>query len=327
MKILFVDLQYDYGQKGRGLNQIGENGFRAEFLRLGHRVETFYYDDFLDKRDTLQVELLAKAEASEPDLIYFILFGDQFEIETLRKLGEKSKTINWFGDDQWRFESFTKKYAPYFSYCITTDPFSVSKYLAIGCNVILSQWAALSDEMLPEPTSYELDVSFVGGFHSVRKWFVDELGSAGIRVHTFGHGWPNGAVSLNEMLRIFTTSKINLNLSNSVNFDLRYLTHGLKNPITALRSQKSLSQMKARNFEIPYSGGFQLAEYVPFLESYLDIGREVICYRDTEDAIRWIRYFLANEPEREHIRKAGHLRARKEHSYFNRHQKIFEQIS
>lgn len=328
MKILYVDLQYEYGMKHRGPNEIGERGFHQVFKKLGHEVECFYYDEYLNNLPALQTAVLEKAKAVSPDLIYFILFGEQFSLETLKELSSKYKTLNWFGDDQWRFETFTQKFAPCFTYSVTTDPFSLRKYRAIGLtNVFLSQWAALdSDEGLQEEP-YKYEVSFIGGSHSVRRWFVGELGKRGIRVSTFGYGWPGGPVSLAEMNRIFRASKINLNLSNSINYDLRYLTDNVKNLVVAYKSDKSASQMKARNFEIPYFGGFQMTDYVPFLEKYLKIGEEVVCYRDVDEAAQLIQYYLENNDEREAVKLAGIKRARQEHSYLHRHEKVFDEIS
>ena len=326
MKILYVDLQYEYGMKHRGPNEIGEKGFHQVFKKLGHEVECFYYDDYLNKTTELQTALLEKAKQVQPDLIYFILFGEQFELSTLEQLKKNYKTINWFGDDQWRFESFTKKYAPYFTYSVTTDPFSVTKYHEAGFkNVVLSQWAALNYD-IPPSSGYKYDVSFVGGSHSVRRWFIKELERRGVKVAAFGYGWPSGPVSLTQMAELFQTSKISLNLSNSVNYDLRYLTDNIKNPIVAYKSAKTASQIKARNFEIPYFGGFQLTDYVPFIETYFEIGKEIVCYRDIDETALLIDYYLKNDQKREEIKNAGTLRARNEHSYFHRQQKIFEQI-
>ena len=88
MKILFVDLQFDYGVKNRGINIIGEDGFRKTFLKLHHEVDTFYYDNYLKppRLDDLQRDLIAAADRIHPDLIFFILFENQFAIETLKSL-------------------------------------------------------------------------------------------------------------------------------------------------------------------------------------------------------------------------------------------------
>uniref|UniRef100_UPI0040486DE0 hypothetical protein n=1 Tax=Aliarcobacter sp. TaxID=2321116 RepID=UPI0040486DE0 len=180
MKILYVDLQYDYGKKERGLNIIGQDGFKNSFLKLGYTVECFYYDDYLSNLELLQKDLKIFADEIKPDLIFFCLFQEQFHITTLEYLKSKYITINWFGDDTWRFDNFTYKYANSFSYCITTDKFSISKYLALGqTNVIYSQWAAVNNHKIEE---FKYDVSFIGGFHPYRKWFIDTLKKRGIKI-------------------------------------------------------------------------------------------------------------------------------------------------
>ena len=74
MKILYVDMQYDYGIKSRGSNQIGQIGFRRVFESLGHEVTPFYYDDYLSNIAPLQSALLSVADATKPDLIFFCLY-------------------------------------------------------------------------------------------------------------------------------------------------------------------------------------------------------------------------------------------------------------
>lgn len=326
MKILYVDMQYDYGKKSRGPNQIGQIGFLQVFKTLGHDVTEFYYDEYLGNTGPLQNELLKKADQVKPDLIFFCLYTDQFKPETLNALKSKYRTMNWFGDDQWRFDSFTSKYAPCFSVCVTTDPFAVVKYKKLGVPVILSQWAALNDPIVTVSPGYEFDVSFVGGGAAVRKWFIYEFEKAGIKVAAYGNSWPNGPVSLTRMQEIFAKSKINLNLSNSITYDLRFLKHNFKNILHAIRSSKNASQMKARNFEIPYFGGFQLTDYLPTMENYFEIGKEIVCYSSVEEAIQLTRYYLENDSLREQIKEAAVKRAREEHTYLHRFQEIFKSL-
>lgn len=329
MKILYVDLKYDYGIKSRGLSPIGQKGFSDVFKNLGHEVICFCFDDYFKRLPQLQEDLLKFADEQRPDLIYFMLYTDQFFPETLLQLKKKYKTISWFGDDQFRFENFTYKYAPLFTYCVTTDLFAVSKYKRIGVkNVILSQWAALNIEIPNgENISYKYDISFVGGAGTARKWYIDKFAKAGLKVAAFGYHWPNGAVSLETMVDIFRTSRINLNLSNSVNLDLRYLLNGPTNILRALKpGAKNTSQMKARSFEIPYYGGFQLTGYLPGLEDYFEIGKEIACYTDIDEAIKLARYYLENEELRENIKRKGIDRARRMHTYLHRHQEIFAKL-
>lgn len=336
---MYVDLQFDYGIEVREKNYIGLDGFKASMETLGHSIIPFFYDSYLKNIEKLQTDLLAFADSNQPDLIFFCLFQNQFTHQTLQKLKAKFKTINWFGDDQWRFESFTKFYANDFSWCITTDQYAIAKYHAIGqSNVIYSQWAAINNHLdifaldkNLEPDTYEFDVSFVGGYHPYRKWFIHELQKSGVKVEVFGNGWPNGPLKAKEMIELFQKSKINLNVSNSTSWDLRYLISSPRTFVSLVRllrghAVKSASQIKARNFEIPFFGGFQLTDYVPSLESYYDIGKEVVCYTTPEDAVTQIQYYLQNEQQREQIKKLGIQRSRMNHGYKNRFEEVFEEI-
>jgi len=327
MKILYVDLQYDYGIKARGRNIIGLDGFKNSFEQLGHDVVMFYYDEYLNNTNPMQEKLKAFADREKPDLIFFSLFLDQFKLDTLDYLKSKYTTVNWFGDDQWRFDNFTYKYATHFTYCITTDKFSIPKYKKIGQNnVIYSQWAAINSHKIPKFEGYKYDVTFVGGFHPYRKWFINTLKKRSVNVEAFGNGWENGPLSENDMNKLFASSKINLNIGNSNSFDIRYLLSYWKAIPLLFRSQKNASQIKARNFEIPYFGGFQLTDYVPTIENYFDISKEILCYKDIDEAELLIRYYLDHEEEREIIKRKSHDKAIKEHGYINRSRDVLEQI-
>jgi spore maturation protein CgeB len=327
MKILYVDLEYDYGIKERGRNIIGLDGFKKSFEELGHNVVMFFYDKYLDDFLPMQTKLKEFADKEKPDLIFFSLFKDQFKIETLNYLKSKYTTINWFGDDQWRFDNFTSKYLNYFTYCITTDKFSIPKYKKLGQNnVIYSQWAAINTHEIPKFTKYKYDVSFVGGFHPYRKWFIDALRKKGIKIEAFGKGWKNGPLTASGMNELFVSSKINLNISNSVSFDSRYLFSGIKHFINSIKSPKISSQIKARNFEIPYFNGFQLTDYVPSIENYFDIGEEIVCYKDIDEAALLIKYYLEHDEERETNKNNSHQKAIKKHGYINRLNEIINYI-
>ena len=56
-----------------------------------------------------------------------------------------------------------------------------------------------------------------------------------------------------------------------------------------------MEQIKARNFEIPLAGGFQLSNYVPGLEKYLKIGDEIAVYNTPEECAQQVEYYLAND--------------------------------
>jgi spore maturation protein CgeB len=328
MKILLVDLEFDYGLKSRGINTIGYLGFYKSFEKLGHTVVPFFYDSYLDgKLDQLQIDLKTKADLEKPDLIFFILFRDQFKIETLDYLKSKYKTMNWFGDDTWRFENFTKVFAPHFSYSVTTDKFAIPKYKKINVEkVIRAQWAAIDDDRPVLNLPYKYDVSFIGAKNPYRQYLIHYFKKHGIHVECFGNGWANGGISNEQLIEVFNTSKINLNLSNSASFDIRYLLSHPKNVLHTLHTKKQFSQTKARNFEINFYNGFQLADYVPSLEDYYEIGKEIACYTNPDEAILMIQYYLENDEEREAIKKQGMIKARNNYSYTHQLKNVLKEL-
>ena len=328
MKIIPVFLRYDYGIKSRG-DSLEYRGFYPALQQLSDEVYPFWYDEYLKKKGALQKEVIKFADKINPDIIFFILMKDEFSFETFDYLKSKYVTMNWFCDDQWRFENFTKYYAPHFTYSITTDKFALKKYKKIGYeNTILSQWASCGyvETLDFEKITYKYDVSFVGGVNHYRKWLVNYLKKHDITVECFGCEWENNRVSFEKMAEIFQTSKINLNISNSVSYDVRYVFSSLKSFKKFRRSEKRVEQIKARNFEIPAFGGFQLTNYTPSLEDYFEIGKEVAIYTSIDNLLLQIRYYLDNEKEWKEIMINGYKRAIKEYTYFHRLKDAFKEM-
>jgi spore maturation protein CgeB len=328
-KILYIAFKYDHGKKDNGL-AINYKAWFESFERLGYQIEGVFFEDY--DRQTLQNEILKKANEKRPDIVFFILQKNQVELSTIISLQQMNFfTVAFFGDDQWRFDDWTSLYATYFNVCITTDKFSIEKYREIGQkNIIYSQWASLCPKIKGN-IPYKYDVSFIGGANPYRKWFIAFLEKKGISVHCFGSGWKNGRASYEEMEKIFSSSKINLNISNSVSYDFRFMVSSLKNFASTIKAHiknnsKNSSQTKARNFEIPVQGGFQITDYVPTLDEYFDIGKEVVCYNTVDDSVKIIKYYLKHEDSRETIKYAGIQKARSRHTFKNRIREFMSEI-
>src|SRR3954467_11950220 len=138
-------MAYDYGNPERGPS-FEETNFRSALEGMGHDVVAF---DFMERervggREQMREELVAAAAEARADVAFFCLFTDQIDaptVEAVRRAGA-APTVNWFADDHWRFESFSRHLAPPFALAVTTDPVSLPKYAAAGIgNVLLSQWA------------------------------------------------------------------------------------------------------------------------------------------------------------------------------------------
>lgn len=328
-KILAVHMKWDYCDPARGPSP-EKAWFYDNLKKLAPASDVFYYDEFIKDLPLLRRKLLEKAEAFAPDLIFFVPYTDQFDPDFLDALKARWPTCAWFGDDTWRFKDYSSKLAPHVTYPLTTDAFCVKKYRELGVEPISTQWAGhkFGPDKPPLVSSddFKYQISFVGSRNYSRDWFIWELGKRGVKVHCFGQGWPNGRLANEEVELVFNSSRINLNLSNSVSRDVRCVMRSAKNFLRYLRGRKTAEQIKARNFEIPLAGGFQLSNYVIGLEVYLDIGREVAVFTAPEDCAELIQYYLSNERLRYEISAAGYERAKREHTYLARIESVLSRI-
>ena len=106
-----------------------------------------------------------------------------------------------------------------------------------------------------------------------------------------------------EMVRVFAQSKIVLNI------------HILSQPLGG----------NLRLFEIPATKSLQIADKCP--QNWFKDGDEIVLYKNKEDLLRKINYFIDNDEERERIAKNGHEKLVSEHQYKHRVKKIFEILS
>jgi spore maturation protein CgeB len=68
-----------------------------------------------------------------------------------------------------------------------------------------------------------------------------------------------------------------------------------------------------RMFELPANGVMQICDGGEYLQSFYDVGREVVGYRNADDLIDKIRYYLAHDEERLAIARAGFRRVMRDH--------------
>jgi spore maturation protein CgeB len=327
MRIILVAMLYDYG--------IEERGYSFEYYNFYQPLKEMYGDvqmfDFMTLfkkkgKQSMNQELLSLVKESKPDLVMFSLYTNQFIPEIVDDLRKYTKTLCFFHDDGWRVE-FSRFWARYFDWFTTPDSHRVHEYRHLGYNnAVYFQYACNPAiyKRLDLPKKHE--VSFVGGTHPYRKWFIKKLKQAGIQVYAAGSGWPTGHLTQDEMIRVINQSKINLNLSNSISWDLRYLLSSPRSIYNTLRSPKNVEQMKARPFEINGCGGFQLSYYVDGLEHCYEIGQEIVVYLDVDDLISKVKYYLTYDDERETIAHRGYQRTLAEHTYAQRFQSVFARM-
>ncbi len=334
MKILYVACKYDYGIPERGLSFEHYN-FYDTLVGMGHEVEYFDFPTLFREhgRDGLTRMLRRKVEEVRPDLMFTFLFRDEFNPDLLRKMTEETGTVtfNWFADDHWRFDNFSRHWAPCFSYVSTTDAGAIEKYRAIGYrNVMLTQWGANPRVYWKGNGILKHRVSFVGQAYGNRPEVIRTIRGNGIQVLTCGARWnvrlwhrglrkfglmgekafervvDSSRVSQERIVEIFQTSAISLNLSDS--------------------STPGTNQIKGRNFEIPACGGFQLSGYAERLEEFFVPDKEIVVYHTVGELVEKIRYYTAHGEERAAIAEAGYARVMRDHTYESRFRQLFKQM-
>lgn len=327
MKILLVCMEYDYGDPARG-NSYEYYNFYLSLQALGYDVTLFDYMSEMNalSRGGMNEKLLTITAKIRPDVTIFSLYTDQFDPETVEQLREYTRTLCFFHDDTWRFE-FSQFWARHFDFFTTPDVYGVKKYAALGMsNAIYFPFGCNEKIYRKMDVEKKYDVSFVGAWHPYREWLINRLRREGITVHTAGYRWPNGIVKHEEMVTIFNQSRINLNISNSASWDVRYLASSPRALVNRIRSSKAVEQLKARHFEINGCAAFQLSYYVEGLERHYAIGAEIGVYLDPEDLLRKVLYYLGNEAERESVAAAGYQRTMTEHTFKHRFEHVFTRM-
>lgn len=356
MKILYIALKYDYGDPKRG-HSFEHYNFYDSLVKMNggkHEIVYFPLDEVMNEvgRDEMNRRLISAAYETKPDLCFFFLFTDEIKSETIREITEKSGavTFNWFADDHWRFDNFSKYYAPLFHWVGTTDSHAPAKYERIGHkNVVKTQWACNhflykpSAEFAFRPRDYKHDVTFVGQPHSDRRQVAETVRASGVDIQCWGGGWPSGKIDQDKMIDLFAESRVNLNLTKgSVRYSLTDFARIflgkrsdgriiVKSPRLWIDNIKSLlnrrrEQIKGRNFEIPGSGGFLLTSDADNLRDYYEDGKEIVIFENMAELIGKIKYYLGHEEERIRIARAGYERTLREHTYEKRFNEIFRTI-
>ena len=237
-----------------------------------------------------------------PSMSYEIL---ESTFQAIRKEG--AFVIGWFFDDECRFDDHSKWWIPYLDYCLTGDKESIKKYRELGATAMHMLVTSNPEVFRRLEVEKRYDVSFVGSKIADRESLVNKLRANGIQVQTFGRDWSSGYVSLDEMVNIYNVTKINLCFAKSYGVGTR-------------------PQMKNKIFDICMCGGFLLCEYIPGIEEFYEIDKEIVCFKDVEEATAKIQYYLNHDVERQGIAQSGWERAQRDHNQFTWLLRIFEEI-
>ena len=132
----------------RGMPDAGHWYTYLPLKELGHEV---YWYDTVNPPEKYSYDKII--EHFKPDLIFCCMTGDRaitpyepWEHIRRETVTGRTKTFNWFCDDTWRFDKFSKIACSCFTVCSTPEISYVDKYKKIGYNnILLGTWHANSD--------------------------------------------------------------------------------------------------------------------------------------------------------------------------------------
>jgi hypothetical protein len=156
----------------------------------------------------------------------------------------------------------------------------------------------------PVASQQEFPVSFVGTAYGYRPRVIRFLKAHGVDVHAFGAGWERKGSPPDNPADIFRRSTINLGMGG-----IGYC--------------ENLPTLKGRDFEAPgCGGGVYLTTFNADLARHFVIGTEILCYRDREELLELVRYYLAHPEEAHAIARNGRERCMREHRWLHRYDTV-----
>lgn len=319
MKILYCGLLYNYGKM--------HEGFSYEHVNIEAGLQEkyggyFYYPDCVNPGDMSYEATLDIINTHNIDAIFHVAFNESLDLpESFAKLALKKDipVIQWDCDASWRFNNWILPRKHRVSHFVTTHSHTMQWYKDHGMKVIKSQWAG-SPFYKPNRALYKYDCSFIGQKHGqmpdgkfLRSEVVNAMTNAGITVDLFGNywdgheNWHGYLARFEDVVGVFNTTRINLNLSNPWHYG-------------------TMPQIKGRHFEIPQVGGFQLTTPADDLGSYFEPNKEIVIVNDVDELISKTKYYLEHSLEREKIAHAGRERMLKDHQWSHRFDAIFKEV-
>jgi len=308
-------------QENSFLNDIG-NGYNREFLKNG--AIYIDYNDLYTKNGNKKTEELIEDIIKQNGIEVLIYHSEpsvfHFTPEFFQSLQKRVFTVMMLGDTIHYFDERDIYYAQCMDLVIVYDCLSRYRFQQYGVDAISFYSSYDKNKYFKiNDMGKSINVSFVGDIaHKTdRKAYIDYMIKNGIAIEVFGTGSKNGQVTLDQMVEIFNKTKVNLNFT------------GLSSKTSIkkeLNINHRLTQMKGRIAEIALCGGFVLSEYVPGIEEVFDINKEIVIFRNKEEMIEKIKYYLQYEDEREAIAKNGYVRALKDYGISTAIPKLINRI-
>ncbi|MGE5179076.1 MAG: glycosyltransferase [Bacteroidota bacterium] len=312
------------------------------------------------------LEAVRAAHRTAPlDLVLTYVSDSHLEPSAIDHVRERIAPIaNFFCNNIHQFH-LVRANARHFDVCLVPEQAALADYERAGATPLFFPMAANPDVYRPLDVPRRYEATFAGQRYADRAGNLLALRQGGVDAHVFGQGWsPDGppagqgmtpapperpplerAIELMregrnplraardraEWRRLATRHESALHPPVS---DAEYVALFSQSAISlgflvlgdTHRTKRPLRQVRLREFEAPMAGAFYLTEYLDEIGLHYEIGREVVCFRSREELVERCRWYLRHDEERLQIARAGHERARRDHTWTRRFEDLFAEL-
>jgi len=325
---------------GDGHSKIHEVAVVDAFKKLGHQVEAFYWQTYFNSKNPLvrlwqrvqnkfiigptlnklNADLINAADQFKPKLI-FIYRGTHITPQTITKIKQRLPDCVVYGynnDDPfadghppWLWRHFLKS-VPKYDLVFAYRHNNLDDFRKIGARRVelLRSWylPELHRSSVGEMSPHKIDCIFVGHYENdSRAECLEELIVNGVRVKLFGpysglkkSGWEIPIRKSKLLARLLPVSYLKghdyAKAISSAPIALCFLSKLNKDTYTR------------RCFEIPAIGAALFSEYSDDLATLFIDGEEAIFFKNKEELVIKVKYYLSHLDELDQIRMRGQQR-------------------
>ncbi len=270
------------------------NKWEKIYKVLNKPLQSQYLQDLYYRsigRYQMNRDLMNEVKCGSYDLV-LMAKADTVDPHTIKDMSKYAKTWYFFMD--WlptahSCDAIEKAEVSDFASATHSDVYE-QFYRVNGSSIFLTQGV---DKGLFRPLSVEkdIDVCFVGSATKERVGLIDYLRSRRINVTHYGPATENGAIYMEDLVRLYCRSRIVLNLNqSSIGFSIRV-------------------------FQVLGTGAFLLSEYCPDLARLFNKKEELDWFHTKEECAELITYYLDHPSDREFIAGTGLSRVQNNYSW------------
>ena len=251
-------------------------------------------------------QLLQYAKELKPDFVFFysarLVYGD-----TIRKIKEQGTIIFIYNNDDPFAEYYPKYFWRHFKKSLQYADVgfvyrkkNIKEYYDNGCNeveMLRAYYIKSRNYYMPDVTMNVPAVIFLGhNEKDERQEYIRKLLNEKIEVGITKRSWENFEVDNPFLIRLENSHKKYNEIMNGAEIAIVFL------------SKINNDTYTRRCFEIPVTKTLMVSTYTDDIASMFKEDKEIVFFRNEEEFVNKIKYYLNHEKERKNIAEAGYHR-------------------